>query len=326
MAWGADHEFMMYQKKFICMDTIVTLQILSQHSTQQIDQVCRQAARLFYRIEHICSRFYPDSELMRLSRRAKETVTVSPFLYQALKIAVEVAGDTDGAFDPAIGRMMEKRGFNTDYISGKNLCSAFADGTQATYKDIVLSDEKSSVYLKKPMVIDLNALVKGMAVDLASEVLRDAGYEHFMINAGGDIYAAGQNNRNEPWKVGIRDPHDRKRWIGYVSLSDEAICTSGDYERTRPGIPGENHLLHPGTKRSPDEISSCSVIAPFAMLADAFSTAVMVMGKKRGLRKMEDMNLDCLIISRLSARHFTHTFKENRSWTEQEQAYHKSSE
>jgi thiamine biosynthesis lipoprotein len=170
--------------------------------------------------------------------------------------------------------------------------------------------------LKKPMVIDLNAVVKGMAVDLAVKTMHEYGLKNFSVNAGGDIYASGRNEQNEPWKIGIRDPIHRDALIGYVRMTDGAICTSGDYERPSTIASGENHLLQPSSHKSPRELSSCTVIAPFTMLADAFSTAAFVMGTHQGMKKMEQMKLDCLMITRSREQHFTKKFKENLSWNE----------
>ncbi|MCO7176525.1 FAD:protein FMN transferase [Sporolactobacillus kofuensis] len=298
------------------MDTTVSIKVVSDQDEQLIDEIIKEAVHNFYQIERACNRFDPNSELMHLCHRAGEEVSVSPILFQAINFAVETAIETGGAFDPTIGRVMEQRGFNRNYLSGEKLCSTFADDSDVTYKDITLFDRQRIILLKKPMVIDLNAVVKGMAVDLAVKSMRNAGLDHFIVNAGGDIYASGRNEQNEPWKIGIRNPADRNASVGYVRISDGAICTSGDYERPSMLSPGESHLLNPGMNASPRELSSCTVIAPFTMLADAFSTAASVMGRDQGMKKMEEMNLDCIMITHLSECSFTKNFKERLSWND----------
>ncbi|RYL97970.1 FAD:protein FMN transferase [Sporolactobacillus sp. THM7-7] len=311
---------MVYQETFIAMDTTIMMTVVSDAAERTIDRSVRRAARCFYQIEQVCSRFDTDSELMRASRRTGVPVRVSPILYHAMKFAVEAAAETGGALDPTIGRKMELRGFRRNYLSGKPVCSAFAENAGVTFRDLVLNDEKMEMTLKKPMVLDLNAVAKGLAVDQAAKILRNAGFLHFMINAGGDIYAAGQNERHESWTIGIRDPLDPEKLAGTVRLSDAAICTSGHYERPSPVMPGESHLLDPRSGRSPGMIVSCSVIAPFAMLADAFSTAALVMGPETGIEKLEYMCLDGLMIGCTSRRLFTKNFKEHTLWNEQRQA------
>ncbi|RYL94822.1 FAD:protein FMN transferase [Sporolactobacillus sp. THM7-4] len=304
------------QKKFISMDTMVTIKVVSQQKRQRINDAIDEAAAVFYKIERICSRFNPQSELMRLSSHPRMKIPVSPILFQALKLAVETARETDGALDPTIGRKMEKRGFDKNYLSGEKISSPFADAEKVTYKDILLNEQKRTVWLKKPMVIDLNAVVKGMAVDMAAKVLSDSGFDQFIVEAGGDIYVSGKNEHHEPWKIGIRNPIDRDQLLGSVRLSNMGICTSGNYERLSTLIPGEYHLIDPGKGKSPKDIVSCTIIAPFAMLADAFSTAAYVMGSVRGIKKMEELNLDCLMITRSLEKVFTNKLKEKWSWIE----------
>jgi thiamine biosynthesis lipoprotein len=299
------------------MDTIVTIKVVSDQSEQVLNAAINQAVKQFYQVEQTCSRFDPESELMRLSRQTGAEVSVSPILFQSIKFAVEIAEETDGAFDPTIGRRMEMRGFSRNYMTQTQICSPFADGKTVSYKNIIVNDRNRSVRLTEPLVVDLSAVAKGMAIDLAAKNLRDSGYEHFMIEAGGDTYVGGCNEKQLPWRIGIRDPKNRSKLIGTVLISDSAICTSGDYERLSSAVPGENHLIDPHSDISPQNISSCTVIAPFAMLADAFSTAVFVMGADCGLKKIEDIGLDCVMITGKSEQDFTRKFKERWTWREQ---------
>lgn len=298
------------------MDTTVTIRINSDQKMKKIGESIDKAAGFFYKVERTCSRFDPNSELMQLSYHAGEKMSVSPLLYQAVRFAVETARETGGAFDPSIGRMMERRGFDKNYLSGNKVQSTFADVEKGSYKDLSFDDGKKEILLNKPMVIDLNAVAKGMAIDVAARAIKEDGFADFIINAGGDIYAAGLNEQRKPWKIGIRHPLNRQEWIGSVRLSNAAICTSGDYERPSKVRPGENHLLDPHRNESPENMASCSVIAPYAMLADAFSTASFIMGFEKGLKKMNEMALDCLMINRSLDVHSTNKFKEKWSWNE----------
>ncbi|WP_241654780.1 FAD:protein FMN transferase [Sporolactobacillus shoreae] len=302
------------KKRFICMDTVVTIQIISGESKDHLDAEIDKAVAMFYQVERICTRFDPESELMKLSSQTGVWVSVSRILYSAIRFAVETARETGGAFDPSIGRKQEQRGFNENYLSGKTISSEFADVENTSYRDIIIDDKRQAVLLKKQMVIDLGAVAKGLAIDLAAQELHARSYKNFLINAGGDLYASGSDENGEPWIVGIRHPIRNRELAGTIRLTDAAICTSGDYERLSPVLPGENHILDPHKNQSPDVLASCTVIAPFAMLADSFSTAAFVMGMDSGVRKMEKMNLDCLMISRSMSFVSTKKFKEKWSW------------
>ncbi len=306
---------MRYEQTFIAMDTIVRIIIVSHSTPQQVDRAIQRAVAWFYRVERTCSRFNRESELMRLSAaEVGEKIQVSSMLHQAIKIAVKAAEVTGGAFDPTVGRNMERLGFNKNYLTGDEVDSQAVDHTAVSYCDLVVDEDKPIVMLKKPMVIDLNAVVKGMAVDLAVTSLRDASYGCFLINAGGDIYAAGLDEHQERWKIGIRNPFVHKRAVGSVRLSDEAICTSGSYERLSPSYPGHHHLFDPSRQTSSHQLVSCTVIAPLAMPADIFSTAAFVLGRERGIRTMETMGFDCMMISSHGELLTTKQVREHRLW------------
>ncbi|WP_010631601.1 FAD:protein FMN transferase [Sporolactobacillus vineae] len=305
---------MTVEKDFICMDTIVMIRVVSGKPKQEQVQSILRAAGQFYRVEQSCSRFDSGSELMRLPDKTDVPIRVSPVLFSAIQFAVSAAAETGGKFDPSIGRSLEKRGFNRNYLTGERIHSDEVHPAQATYRDIVVNPVNRTITLRKPMVIDLGAVAKGMAIDLAAAELRNEGYEHFLVNAGGDIFAAGRNEQKEPWKIGIRHPVHHDEIAGTVRLENAAICTSGGYERPSSVLPGEHHLLDPLSGHSPSQLSSCSVIAPFAMLADAFSTAAIVLGPDEGIKKMEEMGLDCLMITRDMNVTSTKKFKEAGSW------------
>lgn len=302
------------EKDFICMDTVVRIRLISGKSESKQIQSIDHAAEQFYRVERSCSRFDSSSELMRLLNKTGVPVKVSPILFSAVQFAVNTASETGGKFDPSIGQSLEKRGFNKNYLTGERIHSGHDHPAQATYRDIIVNPVNRTITLRKPLVIDLGAVAKGLAIDLAAAELKKEGYMHFLINAGGDLYAAGMNEKKEPWKIGIRHPVHHQDLAGSVLLADAAICTSGGYERPSAVVPGEHHLFDPLSGHSPSRVLSCSVIAPFAMLADAFSTAAIILGPNEGLNKIEEMGLDCLMITRDMDVASTKKFKEAWSW------------
>lgn len=305
---------MVCEKDFICMDTIVRIRLISGKPESEQVQSINRAAEQFYRVERSCSRFDSSSELMRRLNKTGVPVRVSPILFSAVQFAVNTATETGGKFDPSIGQSLEERGFNKNYLTGERIHSGNDHPAKATFRDIVVDPSDRTIMLRKPLVIDLGAVAKGLAIDLAAAELKKEGYRHFLINAGGDLYAAGMNEKKKLWEIGIRHPVRHQDLAGSVRLTDAAICTSGGYERPSSVVPGEHHLLDPLSGHSPSQLLSCSVIAPFAMLADAFSTAAIILGPDEGLSKMEEMGLDCLMITRDMKVASTKKFKEAWSW------------
>ncbi|PWK16452.1 FAD:protein FMN transferase [Tumebacillus permanentifrigoris] len=280
-----------YSRTALHMDTVVSLHVVSSRSEDDVQARIRRAFEAFLAVERVCSRFDAESELRRLCTHVGEAVQVSPLLFEATRIAWEMAELTDGVFDPTVGHRMAAHGFNINYLTGEKAlppAQATASAT-VTYRDLILDEQHRTVTLQKPLQLDLGAVAKGMAVDLAARELRE--FEGFLINAGGDIYAGGLNDHDEPWVIGIQHPTQPDQTITTLRISDAAVCTSGSYERVSPEQTGIHHLLDPRTGRSPSQLVSCTVVAPQAMLADAFSTAAFLLGPEKGQELVAEAGL-----------------------------------
>lgn len=280
------------------MGTVVTMEVISSESSA--DQAKRQASlarafEWFHRIEASCTRFDPDSELLRLSASVGEATEASPVLFEAVRFALAVAADTAGAFDPTIGHLMESRGFDREYRTGRAVRTEVGDATDVTYRDVEVDVDRRTVRLRRPLVLDLGAVAKGMAIDMAAAELREFG--NFAIDAGGDLYVAGTNRRGEPWTIGLRHPRRLDEVIESIVVSDTAVCTSGDYLRRMPGHPDGHHILVPQTGQSATGVASVTVIAPTAMLADALATAAFVLGPVEGIRLLERHGVEGVMLS-----------------------------
>lgn len=283
------------------MDTAVSLATTAAVSPQDFDAVAERAFAWFHTVERICSRFDPTSEVMRLLTRVGEPVAVSPLLFQAVDFALAVAELSDGAFDPTVGGTLEARGFNRHYATGAVVNSGLMGAIPPNYRDVRIDDQRRTITLQRPLILDLGAVVKGLAIDLAAREL--AALENFSIDAGGDLYVAGRNDVGEPWRVGIRHPRRPEAVAAVLRLMDVAVCTSGDYERPAPT--GGHHIVDPRSGGSPDVLASVTVVAPNAMLADALSTAAFVLGPDRGLRLLESQGIDGLFLSASLDTHMT---------------------
>jgi thiamine biosynthesis lipoprotein len=283
----------MMRKTKLYMDTVVDIQVFTERSKDEAEAKINRAFEAFQKIEQTCSRFSPDSELMMACRQIENPVPVSPFIFEPLKIALEIAKWTDGVFDPTVGKMMEEHGFNRHYLTGDLIQSPSAKSV--SYQDIVLDEQNHTLFLKKPLVIDLGAVAKGFAIDLAANELKE--FERFVVNAGGDLFAGGADVSVNVWKIGIQHPEHKDRIIETIEISNEAICTSGSYERKSAKGNGMHHLIHPKTKQSPNDWVSCSVIAPFAMMADPISTSAFLLGGDNGKELIEQADLKGILIT-----------------------------
>ena len=301
------------------MGTVVTVRVVG-HGADSKEEIEREetverAFEWFRRIEECCTRFEEQSEVMQLAAQAGVAVPVSTILYEAVQFALAVAEESDGAFDPTVGYEMERRGFNEEYRTRRTIRTSLEPGGPVSYRDVRLDPDRRTITLLRPLILDLGAVAKGLAIDMAERELRPFG--NFMIDAGGDLYVGGHNPVGEPWSIGIRHPRRANELIDTLRVSDCAVCTSGDYERTArtksgakdgakdgagnatgdSATDGGHHIIDPRTGASPHSVASVTVVAPTAILADAVATAAFVLGPDEGIRLLDRLGLDGLIVS-----------------------------
>ena len=271
------------------MGTVVSIQVDAPAAAVS------RAFEWFRQVEACCSRFDANSELRRLT--PGEPVVASPMLFEAVRFALKVAEATEGAFDPTVGRRMAARGFNRHYVT-RETTQTLGDEA-ATFRDVVLDEARRTIQLNRPLTLDLGAVAKGLAVDAAARELQS--FRDFSIDAGGDIYFAGRNPQGEPWSVGVRHPRQRDALIERLRVSDQAVCTSGDYER-------DGHILDPRDGATAQSLASATVVAPTTMLADALATAAFVLGADRGIALLERMGVHGLLVTSAVECHRTQNF------------------
>lgn len=206
----------------------------------------------------------------------------SLFLFKA---ALNVAKITGGAFDPTIRPIVKLWGFD-DSEAKKQVPSEEAikeNLKEVSYKFVKIDDKDSKIsFLKKGVQVDLGGIAKGYAVDRVIKRLKqiDPNATGF-VEAGGDVGVIGPKYNNLPWVVGVRDPFSTNPYdyVDKVYLKSGAIVTSGNYERyfMQDGV-RYHHLIDPDTGYPARGLASVTVIADSAMMADAYSTALFIMG------------------------------------------------
>jgi len=280
------------------MGTLVKMHVVRSGNEAGADAAAHKAMDRafgwFHEIESRCTRFSEGSELMRLTAQAGVAAPASAILYEAVQFALMVAQASGGAFDPAIGHRMHAHGFNREHRTGEVVQTAAIPGDSVDYRDVLLDPDRRTIMLRRPLTLDLGAVAKGLAVDMAARELHS--FADFAIDAGGDLYLGGSNERGAPWAVGIRHPRNQDELIASLRVSNQAVCTSGDYERRAPGG-GAHHILDPRTGASAHAVASATVVASGAMLADALATAAFVLGPEEGIQFLNRMGVEGLIVT-----------------------------
>lgn len=286
-----------YVHRTSLMGTVVTITVIRADDAEPSKEqpVVERALDWFRHVEATCSRFNADSELSRLCapERVGTPVEVSVLLLEALRFALALAEETRGAFDPTVGHRMEAEGFNVEYRTGERRRMFVAGSGRASYEDVHIDPVNSTIALARPLMLDLGAVAKGLAVDLAAREL--SVFENFAIDAGGDVYVHGGSGENGLWRIGIRHPRDAVQLIETLAVTDAAVCTSGDYERRNAA--GRHHVLDPRTGAAANACASVTVIAPTAMVSDGLATAAFVLGPRDGLALIEANGAEGLIVT-----------------------------
>ncbi|NHA14096.1 FAD:protein FMN transferase [Thioalkalivibrio sp. XN279] len=228
----------------------------------------REVERLFHDL-HRAWQPQGDGALGRLNTMlaadpATDPAAVDADLGMLIAAANGLAQDTGGLFDPGLGALVQLWGF----ASAESLPAAPPP------------PEAVAAWLEeRPLQVDLGGFAKGVAVDRAIALLRARGIEHAIVNAGGDLRAIGRKG-DRPWRIGIRAPRDPAGVLAALETAgDEAVFTSGDYERWFEHDGRRyHHILDPRTGYPTAGLVSVTVLHADAGRADAAATALMVAG------------------------------------------------
>jgi thiamine biosynthesis lipoprotein len=247
---------------------------------------------LFQRLEGDLSEWREGSSLAEVNRRAGgEPVEVPPDLLALVERSLEIAERTGGAFDPTWAALWGVWDFQAEEPEVPDLEAIAEAAARVDWRKVELIREAGTIRLPEPgMKIGLGGIAKGYALDRAAELLRSRGHRDFLIVAGGQVYAGGRRG-DRPWRIGVRDPRgDATDAFALLDLDGGlSSSTSGDYESYfEIGGVRYHHILDPRTGRPTRGLTSATVISPDATLADALSTALMVLGPDRGLALAEE--------------------------------------
>lgn len=252
------------------------------------------------------STFRPESEISRFNRFQKigEPFSVSGPLYQVLGIAKEIHALSDHAWDGTVMPLVNLWGFgpanSTKRIPDPQEIKAAHARTG--FGSISLTKDKSLVKSKGEIQLDLASIAKGYGVDQLADLVRNRGFDDFLVEIGGEVYAAGRRKDGRPWRVGINRPKpDAAATDVYqvVTLENAALATSGDY-RNFFEMDGKrySHVIDPRTGYPvSNNVVSVSVISDNCTVADGLATALMVLGVEKGLALVNRLErTECLMV------------------------------
>lgn len=242
-----------------------------------------EASNEIRKIEQLLSVTNPDSDIHAVNHSGGQPVMVSRETAEIVSFALQMAEETNGALEPTVYPVLTAWGFTTD----ENRVPA--DGEVRSLLESVGYDrvysEGNSICLEDGMMLDLGAVGKGYAGDMAVQVLRNHGITSALLDIGGNIQAIGSKEDGSDWRLGLRDPFSDGT-LGVLEISDRAVITSGNYERYFIGEDGRRygHIIDPATGYPVEnDLASVTVIAEEGRLCDALSTALFVIGVDRAV-------------------------------------------
>lgn len=247
----------------------------------------------------------PDSDLMRLNAApVGEWTRVPAHLMAVLRLAMQVGRASGGAFDIGLGDTVAAWGFGPAPADADRIRQALDGPRRPAHQVLELDPAACRVRKASPITLDLNGIAKGYGVDRLAETLREFGLGSALVGIDGEMRALGLRPDGSPWVVAVEAPDPGCRAAHSVlALQDAAVATSGDYRhRVRVGGRTLSHTMDP--RRGAPLLAapaSVTVVAQTGAEADAWASALMVLGEAEGPAVARRSGLDALFLLRHGA-------------------------
>lgn len=253
------------------------------------------------RIENLISDWKSDSQISEVNRNAGvQPVKVDREVFELTQRALRFSEVTNGGFDisfAAMDRIWKFDGSMTEMPSEEAIKKSVE---KVGYKNIVLDSVNATIFLKlKGMKIGFGALGEGYATDKCRKMMLDKGIEAGIINGSGDMSTWGKQPNDKAWNIGITNPFRPEKLLAVVPLTQEAVTTSGSYEKFVV-LDGKrySHIINPATGYPATGLCSVTVFGPDAETANGLSTSLMVLGSDSGLQLLQQFpDYSCIMIT-----------------------------
>ena len=287
------------------MGTSYSVQLPRLPAGLPVEDIKHQIDAMLDRINMSMSSYRQDSELSRFNNnRQSAWFGVSPPLFDVLREAQRISRTTNGALDVTVAPLVDLWGFGPSERRGRPPSQQAIDDrlTAVGYQWLQLRPSPPAVRKTLPgLHVDLSAIAKGYAVDRLAGFFDGLGVQNYLVEIGGEIKARGVNARGRHWRVAVERPADGRRSVhAVVEIKDAGLATSGDYRNYfQQAGRRYSHTIDPRTGRPVvHDLASVTVVAASAMSADAWATALLVLGPEAGYRLAEVEGIAALMIIR----------------------------
>lgn len=262
-------------------------------------------AKLFAAVDRVdqqMSSWKHDSDLNRLNRAPdKLWISVPKEMLSVLATAVLISQQSQGAFDIGVGDLVQAWGFgpNKGQTNQSQICTLKTQIHRSATDVLEINAALCQVRKRAPVTLDLSGIAKGYGVDQLALCLDSLGITHYLVGIDGEMRARGSKPDGQPWAIAIEKPVRHQREVmGVMELRDAAIATSGDY-RHWVDHQGKTyaHTMSPAL-RGPvaNRLAAVTVVAASGMLADAWATALLVLGETAGIALAQKRKMDALFV------------------------------
>lgn len=265
-------------KDLFAMDTYMTLTAYGEHAQEAVDKAAERVEAL----DALLSTGNENSEIYQLNQNGEATLSEEGgYLVER---ALELYKKTEGDFDIAIYPVMQAWGFPTqDYhVPDDDTLKeklALADASKVNYD----KDTRKIFFDQDGMEIDLGGIAKGYTSSQIMQIYQDCGVTSGLVNLGGNVQALGCKTDGSKWRVAIQSPDDTEEYLGILEIEDQAVITSGGYERyfEKDGVT-YHHIIDPAIGYPADSgLISVTIVSDDGTLADGLSTSLFIMGEEK---------------------------------------------
>lgn len=269
-----------YTKDIFAMDTYMTLTAYGSHGEEAVNAAVEEIQRL----EQLMSTAIETSEVAKLN--ASQGGTISADTEFLIEKSLELYESTSGAFDIAIYPLMEEWGFPSGEYQVPNVATIRELLKLSNMDRIDLNTETHQVtFGLEGMAIDLGGIAKGYTSQRVMEIFAEQGVTSAVVSLGGNVQVLGTKVDGTLWNVAIENPEDTSTYLGVLQIADQAVITSGGYERyfEENGV-RYHHILDPATGYPADSgLISVTIVTDDGTLGDGLSTSLFVLGKEKAI-------------------------------------------
>lgn len=269
---------------FIAMDTVMTLTIYGK------DETLTKIKELITNLESKLSVTNEKSEIYNINKT--KNATVSKETVNLVVQALSLCERTNGNLDISVYPILKEWGFTTGKYQIPSKSTIESKARYVNYKNIICDMANNTIILENNMEIDLGSVAKGYTGDCVVELLKSENVMSALLNLGGNIQALGHKPDGSMWKIGIQNPFHNEEYMGTLKIADEAVVTSGSYERYFV-VDGTVycHIIDPTTGMSiQNGLTSVTIVGESGIICDGLSTALFVMGLEEAIEFWKESN------------------------------------